>query len=72
MADLFDENRFKLKLEEVLSYHNFMLENYYHVETIDFQKVVDESMEHAEFIKGNVADVSAILKQLRSEVGADS
>ncbi len=67
VADLFDENRFKLKLEEVLSYHNFMLENYYKVEPVNFQKVFNESMEHAEFLKGNIADVSEILSQLRTD-----
>jgi adenylosuccinate synthase len=35
-GDLFDENKLKAKLEEVLAYHNFILQNYHQQEPIDF------------------------------------
>ena len=61
VEDLFYRERFAAKLGEVLDYHNFVLKNYYHLEGIDFQRVLDESMQYAEEIKPLVADVGQLL-----------
>jgi adenylosuccinate synthase len=59
VQDLFARERFAAKLGEVLDYHNFVLRNYFKVETIDFQRTLDESLELAERLKPMAADVSA-------------
>ncbi len=65
LGDLYHPERFAAKLAEVLDYHNFALEHYYKVDTIDYQKVLDETLEMAESIKSMVADVTDILHQHR-------
>ncbi len=67
IQDLFDENIFANKLHENLEYYNFMFKNYYHVDTIDFDTVYDKTLQHAEYIKSLVSDVSRKLFNLRKE-----
>jgi len=61
LQDLFHPERFSTKLREVLDFHNFVLRNYFHAGTVDFQKTIDESMRLAERIKPMVADVPRLL-----------
>jgi adenylosuccinate synthase len=53
--------RFAAKLGEVLDYHNFTLKNYFKTDTVDFQEVLDKSLEMAERIKPMIADVPGML-----------
>ncbi|NLR75393.1 adenylosuccinate synthase [Leeia aquatica] len=64
LQDLFYRERFAAKLGEVLDYHNFALKHYYKADTVDFQKVLDESLAFADRIKPMVADVSRELYEL--------
>lgn len=66
VCDLMCRERFAAKLGEVLDYHNFMLANYYRVQTLDFQRILDEQMRHAEMIGKMVGDVTEILYRLHS------
>ena len=61
IQDLFDQDYFATKLEKVLDYHNFVLKEYYHVPTVDFQKTLDDTLSLSERIKPTVADVSQLL-----------
>jgi adenylosuccinate synthase len=61
LQDLFFRERFASKLGEVLDYHNFVLKHYFHAETVDFQRTLDETLALAEQIKPMVADVSNML-----------
>jgi len=61
LQDLFHRERFAAKLGEVLDYHNFVLKNYFHAETIDFQRTLDETLALALEIKPMVADVPNLL-----------
>ncbi len=61
MQDLFLRERFAAKLGEVLDYHNFVLKNYFHAATVDFQKTLDEALALAERIKPMVGDVPRML-----------
>lgn len=61
LQDLFYRERFAAKLGEVLDYHNFVLKHYFHTDTIDFQRTLDETLAMAEQIKPMVADVSNML-----------
>ncbi|WP_067865953.1 adenylosuccinate synthase [Neptuniibacter marinus] len=65
LADLMDKERFAAKLKEVLAYHNFQLEHYYKVEPVDYQTVLDEALAMGEQIAPMVADVTAMLHDLR-------
>ncbi|MEJ2631820.1 MAG: adenylosuccinate synthase [Acidihalobacter sp.] len=67
VADLFHRERFAAKLGEVLDFHNFVLKNYFRAEPLDFQRILDESMAHAEVIAPMVTDVSRRLAELRAE-----
>ncbi len=61
IQDLFHRERFAAKLGEALDYHNFILKNYFRVETVDFDETLDETLGFAERIKSMVADVPRLL-----------
>src|SRR5699024_11512249 len=55
------------KLKELLEYHNFVLENYYKAEPVDFEQALAESMQWAEELKDLVTDVSDRLHEHRRQ-----
>lgn len=61
LQDMFHRERFAAKLGEVLDYHNFVLKNYFHAETVDFQRTLDETLALAGLLKPMVADVPNLL-----------
>ena len=63
--DLFYEKRLRAKLEEVLNYHNFVLEHYHGHEPISLQPLVENLLQLAEKLKPLRADVSALLDNYR-------
>ena len=65
LGDLRDPERFARKLEEVLDYHNFQLQHYYQVAPLDFQQVLDETLEMARQLLPMVADVTSLLHEYR-------
>jgi len=65
VADLLDPIRFAEKLKEVLSYYNFMLKNYYHVDEISYDEVYEEGLKMAEFLRPMVTDTISLLHDLR-------
>ena len=67
VSDLFVREKFASKLGEVLDYHNFLLKNYFHAETVDFARTLDEAMEAAEVIVPITADITQILQDLADE-----
>jgi adenylosuccinate synthase len=68
--DLFDRERFAVKLKEILAYHNFILTQCLGAEPVDFQTVFDQAMADAEAIKPMVADVSAELYAVNKSGGS--
>lgn len=69
VGDLFDGDRFAAKLREVLDYHNFMLRHYYHVDPLDYQEVLGETMEIAGQLCSLVDDVPARLLEIHKRGG---
>jgi adenylosuccinate synthase len=67
IADLFQRERLAAKLGEILDLHNFMLRHYYKTDTVDFQQVLDETLEQAERVKPLVDDVSLLLRNIHRE-----
>ncbi len=67
LQDLLCRERFIVKLEEILDYHNFVLRNYYQVPAVDLNKTIDESLIQAERIRPMVADVPQLLFEINKE-----
>jgi adenylosuccinate synthase len=65
VGELFNQAHFAARLEEVLEYHNFMLKNYYGVDTIDFASTLEKSLALGEQIKPMVSDTIEILHSHR-------
>jgi adenylosuccinate synthase len=65
LGDLADEQRFGRKLRDVMEYHNFALENYFQVEALDADKVLEETLALGRELVPMMADVSSILHQHR-------
>lgn len=66
-GDLLNPADFADKLKELLDYHNFMLANYYHAATVDFQKTLDEALALGEQIKPMLTDVSEALYRYQDQ-----
>jgi adenylosuccinate synthase len=57
LQDLFKPVRFADKLQELLEFHNFVLEKFYKQDRVDFQKTLDDSLKFAERLLPLVADI---------------
>jgi adenylosuccinate synthase len=65
VADLFNPEAFRTALEEVMEYHNFVLEHFFHTEPVDLERSLDASLGHAERLRPMVGDVVDRLAELR-------
>jgi adenylosuccinate synthase len=70
LADLFQRDRFAAKLGEVLDFHNFVLQRYFNLPAVDFQRTLDEQLAYAERVRPLIVDVTGVLGRLRAG-GAD-
>jgi len=70
VTDLLHRERFAAKLGEVLDYHNFVLRRYFKADPLDFQQLLDRSLELGELIAPMVTDIPQRLDELR-RMGAD-
>jgi adenylosuccinate synthase len=61
LQDLLNPERFAKKLEELLDFHNFVLEKYYKQPRIDFRKTLDDTLALAPRLVPLVADVPRAL-----------
>lgn len=64
IADLLQPQQFAEQLREILEYHNFQLQHYYHKQALDYQKMHDHCLQFADFIAPLAADVSEELHSL--------
>jgi adenylosuccinate synthase len=67
VSDLFVREKFAAKLGEILDYHNFLLQNYFKTQPVDFAKTLDEALQAAETIAPITADVTQILQDLTDD-----
>jgi adenylosuccinate synthase len=65
VSDLFHRERFAAKLGEVLDFHNFVLQHYFREPAVDFQQVLESSLDMAERVRPLLADVAQLLDQHR-------
>lgn len=63
LGDVLDPEFFANKLRENLEFHNFVLKNYYHAETLDFDQVLAETLNYTEALKPLLADIPHLLYQ---------
>ena len=61
LQDLLKPERFASKLEELLEFHNFVLEKFYQSKKVDFKKTLDETLALAPRLVPLVADVPRAL-----------
>ncbi|MHB1949577.1 MAG: adenylosuccinate synthase [Gammaproteobacteria bacterium] len=66
-GDLFDEKRFASKLQEVLDYHNFILQHYHQHETLDYRQLLESTLALVPQLEPMKADVSALLAEHRQQ-----
>jgi adenylosuccinate synthase len=67
LGDLRDAARFEHKLRDVLEYHNFQLEHFYGVQTLELSEILDATLEMGDQLLPMMADVTALLHQYRAE-----
>ena len=67
VGDLFNPEKFTKSLEEIMDYHNFVLENYFHSKKISLQENLDASLAFADELKPMVGDVVERLRVLKNE-----
>jgi adenylosuccinate synthase len=65
LSDLMYPERFAEKLHEVLDYHNFTLKNYFKRPEVDYQKVLDKTLEMGEVMRPMIVDVPMALHNHR-------
>jgi adenylosuccinate synthase len=63
VGDLFHREQLAAKLGELLAYHNFVLQNYYKQDPVDFQSTLDDLLRYADVIRPMVADVTELLRK---------
>lgn len=67
VSDLFVREKFAARLGEILDYHNFLLQNYFKAQPVDFAATLDEALQVAETIAPITADVTQILQDLSGD-----
>ena len=67
LGDLLDPERFAAKLKEIMHYHNFILQNYYQCEPLNYRDVLQQTMAQAEVIKPMISNVTSILHGYRKQ-----
>ena len=65
VADLFDGDRFKGKLEEIMDYHNFVLKNYFRTEAVSLEENLEASLSYVNQLRPMVKDVVEELSRRR-------
>ena len=65
VCDLYNEEKFKSSLEEIMDYHNFVLEKYFNTKKVGFQETLDDSLAYADELKPMVGDVVKRLGELQ-------
>ncbi|EEF79060.1 adenylosuccinate synthase [Methylophaga thiooxydans] len=68
VGDLLNAESFAEKLEDVMEFHNFALTNYYDVEPVSYEKVLQETLAMRDVLLPLIADIPAML-QAYSEAG---
>lgn len=66
LGDLLNKDRFAEKLKAVLTYHNFMLTEFYKVDGVDYDEVYEKAIAWGEQLRPMVTDVVELLHSARA------
>ncbi|HED13946.1 MAG TPA: adenylosuccinate synthase [Gammaproteobacteria bacterium] len=66
VGELLDPGSFSEHLREVMAFHNYSLEHYYRVDTVDYQKVLDAALQLGEQLSSMIGDVAGRLATFRA------
>ena len=69
LLDLKNETIFLKKLEDLMNYHNFILENYFHVDSINTHAVAKELLDKYNMISKYIIDTDEYINDLCKEGG---
>ncbi len=69
VCDLENPEQLKLKVEKLVSYHNFLLENYYNSTPIAINEVYENLLSKYQIVKNMTCDVSVELNKLMKSGG---
>jgi adenylosuccinate synthase len=61
--DLFDTDKLRAKLKDVMEYHNFVLVNLFKAAAVDYPKTLEETLALGERLKPMIADVPELLDE---------
>lgn len=67
LADLIRGGDFAARLKDIMEYHNFHLTNYYGVEAVSYEQVLEQALAWGEQLKPLISDVTAILHDYRKQ-----
>ena len=67
LADLIRGGDFAARLKDIMEYHNFHLTNYYGVEAVSYEQVLEQALAWGEQLKPLITDVTAILHDYRKQ-----
>ena len=67
ISDFFNPQQFAEKLKTLLDYHNFLLQHYYHADTINYEQTLDSLLKMGEKLKPLITDIPALLVKYQQE-----
>ena len=67
LGDMFNREKFAVKLKELMEYHNFMLTSFYKEEAVDYDDTLNKAMVWADQIEPMVEDVTSLLHSTREK-----
>lgn len=67
VVDLLHTEQLKEKVHAIVSYHNFLLKEYYDAEIISEETIYTSLLEHAEELKTTFVDVTQLLSELKDQ-----
>ncbi len=67
VADALDEASFRVKVEELMRYHNFTLTEFYHAEPIDVEAMIEETLQSVSYFRSAICDTVDLIHRARGE-----
>lgn len=69
LGDMFNREKFAIKLKELMDYHNFMLTSFYGEDAVDYEDTLRKAESWADELESMVADVTGVLHSTRESGG---
>ena len=67
VGDLRDVDRFVKKTKDVMDFHNFILKNYFKVDTVNVDDTIEKTLEYRSTLLAMMSDVVEVLHRYRRE-----